>query len=411
MPMYGQNAAPMIKPGCQGLKVFGGRMATQGTGNSTYEFAMELDARSPLHVGALSPILAQSRSAASPASVGSFVDVKPIAQLTDLDAAWGGTTVKFNRGVAGAAQLLAAPSAAQRTYVYSDLTEVAPVARADGGIKPLVAARCFSAAGGTALLGTTGDDFTNWATRTAGLVRLRVNGTAGDQRSATTGWSAVSTGPVVGFAYAHNGPIANIMSIGDSITEGRGTLLNESFGLLACEALNAGNPSTWLSHSSLGWSGQTTDQFVQNLKDLLQWGLVPDVLIFPLGSPNDVTATITPAIVNLWRSRTAQILALCAEYRITPVAWTMLPTNASVKAYGATDQLRVSYNTEQIGTIRASGGLVVDLATAISGPLDGNGQVTLLNTADNIHPNTTGNTVNLMPPMKAGLQTALRGLL
>ena len=401
-----------VVPHYEGLKIFGGRVNTQDTGNKTYEFAYELDARGPKQVGSVRAIMCQSRAAASPGPIAGFVDLKYIGALADLDSAWGGTNALFSRGLAGAASMPAPGTTDRRSYAYTDQTRIVPVARTDGGTKPLVAARAFLGTASAAFLGTSGDSFTNWSTRAAGLARQRVNSTAGDQRTATTGWTATSTGPVIGFSYNHLGPICNVVSIGDSITEGRSeTFLEENFTLLACEALNASGPATWVSHSNLGWSGQTSAQVLVNTRDMLRAGIVPDVLVFPAGSPNDVTTTITTAIVDAWRAYVADMLALCAEYRIVPVLWTILPTNYAVKPYAATDSLRIAYNSEIVALGSSTGLTVVNMEPVFAGAVDGNGQTTLLTSADGIHPNSTGNANAAVTMLAQGIRPAMIGSL
>ena len=402
-----------VVPHYEGLKIFGGRVNTQDTGNKTYEFAYELDARGPKQVGSVRAIMCQSRAAASPGPIAGFVDLKYIGALADLDSAWGGTTALFSRGLAGAASIPAPGTTDRRNFAFTDQTKIIPVARTDGGTKPLIAARTFLGSGGSAFLGTSGDSFANWSTRPTGLARQRVNSAVGDARASTTGWSATSTGPVIGFSYNHLGPIINVVSIGDSITEGRSTttFLGENFTLLACESINAGTQATWVSHSNLGWSGQNTAQILVNTRDMLRSGIIPDVLVFPSGSPNDVTTTITTAIVDGWRAYVADMLALCAEYRIVPVIWTMLPVNYAVKAFGSTDTLRIAYVAEIVALVTSTGLIVVNMEPVFAGPVDGNGQTTLLYSDDGIHPNATGNANGMVPMRDQGIKQAMIGSL
>jgi hypothetical protein len=76
-----------------------------------------------------------------------------------------------------------------------------------------------------------------------------------------------------------------VMSVGDSITEGRGTYKGEGFNLPACQALT--NPNDFaIEYANCGWSGQTPLEYVIRGRYLIDTELSPDVLIMPLGSPN-----------------------------------------------------------------------------------------------------------------------------
>lgn len=406
-PLSGALTRPPIArvpvPGHQGLQIFGGRMAVQGAGNATYELAMELPARNAAAVGALGVIAAQSAAATSPGSLSVAATLRLGAGLSDLDGAFSGATQTFGGQQSTGARIVVPPPLAgtapfqvqRRAYLVGDMVETVPPMKTDGRPLPLAVARMSAGSANTAMLGQSGDDFTPWATRAAGLVRFRQNATAGDQRAATAGWSAVSTGPMVGFCYAHAGPILNVVTLGDSQSESRSEdYLNLNWVQRACEALNAGAPKTWLSHSNLAWTGQTSDCFVQHLVDLIASGIVPDIVVLQVGTVNDTAGNValTAPVVNAWRARFARLLALCSQNRICPLVWTLPPANYVARQYGASDALRVAYNAEMLALCGAAGIACLDAAALVSGGLDANGQGTILPAfnLDNIHLNAAG---------------------
>ena len=401
------------QPGCQGIKIFGGRSANNVAlgvaGSSTYETAIELDARSAQAVGSLAPIIAAAKAASGSAEVGVFAYVDLIAELSALDSAWGGVAVDF--WGTGASRLPVSPSTVRRAFLTTDQAERVPPSRSDGRTKPLAA--CRAAIGATTLqtLGNGSDSFSNWSSRPAGYVRFRANSGSGDQSTATSGWSTASTGLCVGFAYSHLGPILNVMLVGDSIGEGRGTYLNEGFGQLAVDALNAQSPLTWLAYSNLSWSGGVYTTIRDGFFDALAAGIIPDVLVFPCGTLNDVGAgsnSVTAAHVNNWRARLAQMLAKCAEELICPIVYSIPPVNNAANGgsydLGASDSLRVAYNAEIKALCAASGITFIDIdASAYAGSVSsGQVQISAGLTTDYVHPNDAGNAV-----IGALLQSAL----
>jgi hypothetical protein len=270
-----------------------------------------------------------------------------------------------------------------------------------------------------AILGKAGVDLTNWDSRTAGKARFREHNTSGDQRTAAT-WGAssikVSRSMVTGFVFTHDGPVCNVMSLSDSTLAGEGsgiTYQYESQVLLACELINAASPRAWMVHSNQGWSGQTTPLVVQRLKDILAYGLVPDILVFRAGSLNDMGAVgnpVTETIVNGWRAAMHEILALCAANGICPIVMPILPVDHSVRQIGTSDSLRRNFNTNEVRTLAAQGILVADDEVLVAGAIDGNGQGTFSigSSTDLVHLNDVGKTLTL-PPIQANILAAVGG--
>jgi lysophospholipase L1-like esterase len=418
-----RGALAVRPPGFQGIQTFGERMEMQVTtgaaGSYTYELAMELPARTALSVGSLSLISGQSRALSNPSSPGCLASIGLVAAYADLDVALSLAPVTWPL-VGNAVRLVTAQSWAtyRREMQISDAIPVTGVVRTDGGARPLAVARFAIGAGSVALLGASGASLDAWATRAAGSARLRVNAAAADARTATAGWALTSTGPMIGFVYGHLGPIFNLMAVGDSRVGGQGAYISSNALTLAAESINAGNPRAWLSTANMGWSGCTSAAYVQNLKDALEAGIIPEVLVFEIGTPNDsgaASSLLTDAVVAGWRSATIQILELCAAYKIAPIAMTIYPLNYAARQYGTSDQKRVAYNVAMTAELRAVGVPVADVAPALAGnggAVDGNGQQTL-NPAyadDGVHANEAGKAIEaaLLQPL---LENILRGYL
>lgn len=399
--------------GSQGAVIFGGRCASTRTSETyTTELVYEL----PCAADELASvqIITAGAAPASGAISGVFASVLPIGAITDLDSNNYGSAASVNWLGVGAVRLIGGATTSRRAFQISDPITITPVARTDGGTRALISVRAYYGVGSYAFLGNNGasDNYDAWATRTAGKVRIRRNSTAGDQRTAIANWTAEQFSPVVGFAYATHRPHIQVATFGDSISSGRGTYIEASQNLIACEALNLAQSKVIFSHLNLSWSGQTMANIFRNVSDAFRAGIVPDVAIFPCGSPNDVgNRAITDSDILSMRSNFEGILGLCAQFGVAPLVWTWMPTNTAVNNYGSSDSKRVAYNADIIARCAAYGITCVDLAGVISGPTIG-GQVQMLagTTTDNIHPNNTGISL-LSPNVQASLQTLCGGVL
>lgn len=292
--------------------------------------------------------------------------------------------------------LPAAPNTARRTYLVSNWVDLSTVDRTDGGQFPLLCIDAYvSTASGISILGNGGsDNFANWATRPNGRVWIMRHN---DGDCVTTPANFTSTvnriqSPIVGVQYVARGQVITVMGIGDSVTDGRGNVIGEGFGVPACEALSSlsGVAVEWWNN---GWAGSRMDDWVApGFEDMCAAGLIPDIVVTPNGSPNNFGTPIVAAEITRCRQQLARILNTAKENRVVPIVWTVLPTNPAIKDYNSSDALRTAYNaaTLQMGQ---RGVHVIDMASAISGPVDADGQVTMLSgtTTDNIHPNDAGN--------------------
>lgn len=292
--------------------------------------------------------------------------------------------------------LPASPSGNRRSYLVSDWVNISTVDRTDGGAFPLLCIDAFvSTPANIWILGNgSSDNFANWATRPNGRIWIMRHN---DGDCVTTPASFVSTtnriqSPIVGVQYVARGRVVTVMGVGDSITEGRGTYIGEGFGLPACESISSmsGVAVEWWNN---GWAGAAMSTWIApGFADICAAGLVPDIVVAPNGSPNDMGPTVTDAQIRTQRQQLAAILHTARENQVTPIVWTVLPTNPPTKDYNATDSLRTAYNAATLQMVQR-GVHVVDMSAALSGVTDGDGQVNMLagTTVDNIHPNDAGN--------------------
>lgn len=278
------------------------------------------------------------------------------------------------------------------TYTYSDMIPVHTIPRTDGGTRPLIAVRAWVSGNATLpALGNGTDDFTNWASRSDGLLWVMRHQAGNAVTDPTLFTSTVnrSQSPIVGIRFVAKGRVTSIAWAGDSIYEGRGTFIGEGFVLPAIQALSSSeNPLVGSNH---GWSGQPMSYIVDRVLDLVESANRPNVLIIPGASPNDQPTTLTSSGMDQQKTYLLRILAACKSNSVIPIVCTMLPVNSSVNPWGASDSLRVDYNQFLIG-LRSQGILVADTATPFSGTTTG-GQVQITPgfTSDNIHPNDAGN--------------------
>src|SRR5664279_1116630 len=324
-----------------GTRVFGGRMGTLSAGTpTTFQVTCEV----AQHFDAVRLVLANTSYQSSDNTVNQKVSV--MSDVTDLNNA-AGTWVQVTKSAASRIATAIAPAASGRmSYTVTDWTPISSVARTDSGTQPLIVARVYMS--GNSLLPVYGDgtdSFTNWATRTDGrLWSARSQALDGVGTIANfTSTTQISQCPIVGIQYLARGKVITVGGVGDSITEGRGTYLNEGFDSPACAALS-NMADVAVEYSNFGWSGQLMSTFTERALDILTSEVRPDVMVFPAGSPNDQPVTLTAAGISSLKGYRTRIIAACAERGVVPVMFTWLPVNTAVNAWGATDSLRVADN-------------------------------------------------------------------
>lgn len=385
----------LSKIGNVGTRIFGGRMGDftlNGSGN-TFEVTMAL----AQDFDAVRIITANSYNGTNTSSPSMVANIAVVGDASDatLDAASWSTGVTWS--AAGTVALQANTTALRRTYQVSDWINKASIPRTDGGFLPLLSVRCWVAtnANPITILGNGSDSFSNWATHPSGRIwkmRKGNNNFASTNQATFTASATVSQqSPIIGVQYAARGAVITVMAAGDSITEGRGTYLGEGFIFPAVAALS-NKEGVAIEYANIAWAGVPTSAIRDQILNILYAGIIPDMLFVPSGSPNDISTTISATDIANIRSNISRALVAMRENQVVPIVWPWLPSNPNIKAYGATDSLRVSYNNE-IYKYPVRGINVALVDTLINGVVDGSNQVNMAigTTTDDIHPNNTGN--------------------
>ncbi|OZF24607.1 hypothetical protein CH296_28260 [Rhodococcus sp. 14-2496-1d] len=366
--------------------------------------SFHLVAELPIHADAIRLVIANNQPRFSDICyIAKAVALPSTADLNGSGLAWSPVT---QGGQAYIPTTVAAQSY-QPEFTFSDLIPLRTIPRTDSGTKPLVAVRgWFSGNATLPASGISTDDFTNWASRTDGLLWVMRHQAGNAVTDPTLFTSTVnrSQSPIVGIQFLARGRVVRTARFGDSNTEGRGTWIGEGFVGKAIQAVSTATKP--LTDSNNGFSGQPMNYITDRAIDFIENPRSrPDIAIIPSGSPNDETSSLTAAGIANQRSCLLRILAACKANGVTPVVWTMLPVNTAVNPWGATDALRVAHNADVLA-LRDKGILVADTAAAISGATSG-GQVQMASgtTIDGIHPDSNGENV-LAPPLQAEIAKA-----
>lgn len=381
----------------KGLRIQSGRMERDfnNAGNNCWEDVIAL----AQGFDTVYLIWGQSKNAGgsttNPNMLASVAVVGDPSNATADAATWANVQV----GGAGAWPLAIGPAQFRRSFVISDPINIQDIPRTDGGKFPLLAVRSFVNGGTLTLWGDAAgnDHCTNWATKPSGRIwkRRRVAGNHASASQTTftgDGGAACDESPLLGVMYVARGRVISVVTFGDSIGEGRGTYLGDSFASLACEELSD-MASVAFEHSCLGWSGAAGTNILAGIQDFYAAGLTCHVAFIQSATPNDVTTVITDQIIANARFRLGQAVTLAESKGSQVMIQPWLPTNTGVatKQYGTSDAKRQAYAAEIEGRLNR-GILVPALATKLGGAIDGTGQQQMAagSTIDGIHPADAG---------------------
>ena len=397
------------QPGAVATRIPFGRMTTLS--NATAK-TFHITAEAACHFDAVRPIFASIDAARSyqfavvKASVLSSLATD--ADLLNSAGTWssvqmtGQNPIPIKVSIGGS-------TASRIAYVLPDWLQLSSIARTDGGTYPLVAFRAYcNDTTATALpcygkSTATADDFTNWETKSGGGMwasRWFSGDGVSTPANFTGGTSATpqSQSPIIGFQYLARQRAVTVCGVGDSMMEGRGTYIGDSYVRQACKEIQAANSSIAVEFMNAGFSGQVLNGasggingFAGRALDIINTpGLVPDVIVMPLGSPNDETTTLTAGGVAGQQSAVQEVIAACREKSVHLILVTWIPTNYAVCPRGSTDALRSAYNA----AAKLAYPNVCDLAAIHDGGLDGDSQTIMLYTTDGIHQNDAGNALD-----------------
>lgn len=108
---------------------------------------------------------------------------------------------------------------------------------------------------------------------------------------------------------------------------------------------------------------------------------------YPSLTPNSLSTPITAVSMQINRGSFSALRATVEKPGVLHFTSTCPPTDYSVKPYGPSDvTYRVAWNDEK----RAGNFLLADFDKALAGPIDVNGQYTLPDSEDKIHPTSVG---------------------
>ena len=306
-----------------------------------------------------------------------------------------------NNGNVSVAQVPVSPGQVsgrdRKSYIVSEPITISSLAKTDGMKGAYLGIRFFMRTDVptyTVLGNGTTDLLSQWATRPSGKGTIICSSKIGQfvqNNSTVAGFDSVTnenTTPIAGVIALYRGRVVGVVRNGDSLADGRGIPVGEGFMWPACDAASDGEVT--FVDSNMGCPGQPGAVFYQDMKDLFNSpvGKYLDASALHSASPNDIASTISDQDINAIRLRFNDALDFLERLGKVALPVTWAPSNSAVKAYGASDALRVAYNAY----VRSLPMHIIDLDAVIAGATVG-GQVQMRPeyTDDGIHPNNAGN--------------------
>jgi hypothetical protein len=331
--------------------------------------------------------------------------IAPVATLAGVSSIPNGDWTPLTFGGAEAAVIPAYPNNNRRSYIASDWVNVASVERTDDATKlPLIAVAAYLPDEvNIRMLGNAPNDIdrTVWATHPdrPWISRYDADDCVTTPASFTS-TTNISNTPIIGLQYELvSGEVLTIGAIGDSITECVALGTTYPGASWAFEtALDMQSPFLTVDCANIGWTGASAEaigyQWIDYLAFCEAYGLtVPSVVFCPNATPNSFSTPILDSEVAqqfvLMRDAMKQIKSAGSM----PIGWTIIPTNPANKDYGSSDVKRHNYNQDDWRETYAGNGVTVaDMDEVMRGVPDGDGQMQIGVglTSDNIHPNDAG---------------------
>lgn len=384
-------------------------------GGTTFEMLVEVSSA----FSRVQPILAagqnQGATATSPAY---FVSVAAVPNATKAAA----DAASWQAASMATTNLSPAPAINRNAWhCGNDLTFLPSVPRDDGGSGRLMLIRAYLAAGTIVMLGNGTDQFTSWATRSSRMFRWREqpgNFTTGNQ-SGFTSTANMNRSPIAGVAYMPtDGRGVTLATIGDSNGVGSGETIGANHIFLACEQLTreTGVPYEYADVACAGFAStairdRTIDLFAANGLFNATTGLLPGAVHIPCATQNDWgegpdVTTIDDVSVATMEARLAQARVIVARAGVPVLRSTWQASTARV--WNASDQVRRARNDRWRAECVANGDLMIDVASVIDGPLNGNGQAIIkaIYDKDTAHYNDAGH-LAVMPLSRQAILAAV----
>lgn len=249
----------------------------------------------------------------------------------------------------GAATVNLAAATIEVQYAVSDWIPLSSVPRADGGTRPLLMYRTHH----------DGSVDGAWGFRSgAGLANLRTPSSSARNRIIQlcdlTG-NAVSTPSTVGGLgttmmevfpiFRYRRPVLKVMGLGDSNTENSGLVAAIFNNFLWRACADASTPDRPVVPLNMGCSSVGAANFWARGREILNAGIIPDVLVVSPASVNDnyTSATSVDRLYETARARAVEALTFARAKGVKHIIWMpLLPYNSISTA--ALDAKRADYN-------------------------------------------------------------------
>jgi hypothetical protein len=292
---------------------------------------------------------------------------------------------------------------------YTDFIPITTLPPTDGSLFHLLTMRVTMAAFSVATFGglpvggdatttgsPTGDNYTNWATRPDGRIRIWRYQTgsfsAAGTQSGFTSTTNISQCPIRGVILYFRNRVAQHWSFGDSNGMAAGATyrddnaamrlafeMNDPNGIVHCHY-----PSSWS-----GMGGNPYNGFYRRTRDLLRRNdLNGNFLWFPTATPNDALGAITAAINQSSDQNVAKCCDMANKRGMRNILTNFAPVGKNTRNWStdittpASDTLRVAKNLAD-AAMNSEGTLVIDVDSMVTKVAPYNGQIQpLSNTGD-----------------------------
>lgn len=301
----------------------------------------------------------------------------------------GGTWINVTFNGAASGSLAARIDANNASITYTDLIPLRSLVRADGG-RPILAVRIQYPDG--AIVTCPGNDFYGWRTFTTSGRPMRASsqGVLGiDTPANYTTTTSVDTNvcvPVV--EYHTDAPGRQVMLLGDSTVEGSGASSARAWGAVQRAITEVSTQDKPIEYYNMALHGGGNGAFVPGLN--YAFPVVRPSVIFaaPLSVNDIAVGGMNYLAWNGWKNAMDNIV----DKKVETYIMGTLPFNAAFRDVNANDVHRRDLNAFMSKMLNVT--YVEGYVEAFSGPLDGDGQTTIISglSGDNVHPNDVGYT-------------------
>jgi hypothetical protein len=260
---------------------------------------------------------------------------------------------------------------------WSDWIGLSSIDRLDGGLPLLHLRMLVTPTSGnvpTSIVGTGGNTFQDEIEAAYAAGRLfRIREYAGDalaDKTLMTSNLQTWTLPVVIIQYLSRTEGHSLLVLGDSITTAANlptwTTKSTQWPFILRNRLS--RPDRPVELINAGWSSQSMPDFANRFVKMVADGIAPTLVVSAGYSPNTFTS-ITAVEEARWRAGLSRIVAAARSIGAPVMPWGTLPSDPSIKPFGATDAKRVAWHNRLLQHPN-----FVDVRTLVPVTIDGNGQ-------------------------------------